>query len=201
MRVCISIGLAFTTISGIAVAKDLPAIEWVSDTGSKLVASLVPSETIFVLRTADGKEIRVPYERLSERSRQYAARLFQEYTGGEVRGRSMGRGPRLSERGRTPQLIDREVKERATRTVRPPQTDEPLQPVDASKPYYTVSGSTVTVHNTEWGAKTFEMDFPTGSAGGVGTIYVGAMEPRIKISFNRAGVQWVKIDGNGVPKR
>jgi len=71
----LSVVLAFSALS---FAQDGELHEWVSDKGHTVKASLVRSETetIYVLRTSDGREIRVPENRLNAASRMLAEKLL-----------------------------------------------------------------------------------------------------------------------------
>jgi len=79
MRYCARIGLLLgVLLCGTTLGDDEAVHEWVSHTGSKTKASLVPDKTVFVLRTPEGKELQVPASLLSEDSRQLAVKLLAQ---------------------------------------------------------------------------------------------------------------------------
>lgn len=63
--------------------------EWTSDTGTKLQAAIVGRETstTYILRKADGTEVRVPADRLSPESRTLAESLLRNKSDGDAQGR------------------------------------------------------------------------------------------------------------------
>ena len=72
--------------------------------------------------------------------------------------------------------------------------------------YYTVSGSTITVHNTSNGEMREEMDFPTGASGARKSLYIldaeGNMtKDTIDIEYDRSGVKSVTMKGVTIPRK
>lgn len=89
----------------------------------------------------------------------------------------------------------------------------PVKPVSSpstgqqpGKMYYTVSGSTITVHNTPNGEMKEEMDFPTGASGARKSLYIldaeGNMtKDTIDIEYDRSGVKSVTMKGVTIPRK
>lgn len=72
--------------------------------------------------------------------------------------------------------------------------------------YYTVSGSTITVHNTPGGTMKAELDYPPGASGGRKSLYVldgsGKMTgDTIDIEYDRTGVKSVTMKGVQIPRK
>ena len=73
--------------------------------------------------------------------------------------------------------------------------------------FYTVDGSTITVHNTpDGGEKKLEMEFPTGSSGAKTTLYGTDGQGRmtgndIVIEYDRSGVKSVTFKGREIPRK
>jgi len=92
--------------------------------------------------------------------------------------------------------------------AQPNPSPSPVEVKPPGKLYYTVVGSTVTIHNTpvHWGAMTFEMSFPTGATGGRASLYIPDLkghtgEDSIDIVYTRAGVKSVSMKGVPIPPK
>jgi hypothetical protein len=74
------------------------------------------------------------------------------------------------------------------------------------KMYYTVSGSTITIHNTPNGVMKEEMDLPPGASGGSKSLYIldekgNITKDTIDIEYDRGGIKSVTMKGAPIPRQ